>query len=92
MESRSCPSWKDNEEGNAGVDTTEGESRVTAAPRHLLAGFADGGRRHEPRNAAPEAGKGRRQLVPGPPEGSTALTAAAFPHNETDLRRLPLIQ
>lgn len=54
MESQSCPSLQ--EESKAKANTTEEESRVTTAAR-LLAGFADQGRRHEPRNAAPEARK-----------------------------------
>lgn len=62
MESQSCPSLQ--EESKAKANTTEEESRVTTAAR-LLAGFADQGRRHEPRNAAPEARKTWRQILPG---------------------------
>lgn len=53
MESRSCDYKR---KVGGGAYTTE-ESRVTTAARHLLVGFADRGRRQEPRNAAPEAGK-----------------------------------
>lgn len=54
MESQSCPLQ---EESKAKANTTEEESRVTTAARLLLAGFADQERRHEPRNAPPEARK-----------------------------------